>query len=313
MVANEKDGHTASGTHYGKDAASAYSQTTHHSDRQRFLSGYIEELLVHVEGRVIDIGSGLAPWSIYAAQHGASEVVSIDYQQDMVDKAKDAVAQAKLSDKIHVQKGDGAHLEFASGTFDTALSIQVGCNLPNAASEREGFFAHFSELSRVLRQKGKAVVTAPASFGIMFTGGTRSRNEVVADVDSRLALINASSDPLRLAVIQEHLTPVSGVFLATFSTRDGKVVRVSDESTISSGEEIWRKLPGLVVPNFYHSVQEYRNAFDRNELKILTEYSQGFSTRKELEIYNEPLDPESKLGEKYIANPPFAVWLLEKA
>lgn len=313
MVANE-DGHTVAGTQYGGRAVEAYSQTTHHSDRQRFLSGYVEELLSNVDGdTVIDIGAGLAPWSIYAAQHGASKVFAIDYQQDMVDQALKHIADAGLSEKISARVGDAAHLEFNTGEFNLALSVQVGCNLPNArAGLKEGLSAHFAEMSRALKPKGRALVTAPASFGVIFTGGQRKKEDIVADIESRLAHINETENPSNLQEIQRNLTSLSDVFLASFAMRNNKLVSVTDESILTSGEQIWRKLPGLVVPNYYHPVTQYVDEFKANGLTIKTEYNRGFASEEERNEYNLSLAPEEKLGKEYRDNPPFVVWDLEK-
>ncbi len=312
-MANESSGHTTHGTRYGDEAANAYIQTTHHSDRQRFLSGYIEELLSDIKGaRVIDIGAGTGVWSIYALKHGASHAVSIDYQQDMVAIAILSVSSEKLTDRITVKQGDAAHLDEDSGAFTLALSVQVGCNLPNtAAGTTIGFSPHFTEITRVLEKGGSAIITAPDSFGTVFAGGTRTQNEILAEIERTLAIINHSEVPTP-ARIQEHLKTLSDVYLASFVIREKQLVLVTDEHILTSGEEIWRKLPGLVVPNFYHSVLQYEEEFAKNNLKIITKFDSGFASDDERKQYNTHIPSESRLGISYTKHAPFAVWKLVK-
>lgn len=304
---NEKPGHSEGGTAYGQEAATAYIQTTHHTDRERFLTGYIGTLLSDLSGlKVIDIGAGTGPWSIYATQHGAESVVAIDYQEEMTRQASIAVTDAGLEDKITIQKGDAAELKYPPEIFDTALSIQVGCNLPQSS-----FGRHFSELARVLRKDGKAVVTAPDSFGTVFTGGEESGGEILQLIHESLLTINGNNT-IDTKIIQDELTKLKNVYLATFALRDGKLVLITDENELRPGEEIWRKLPGLVVPNFYHSVGEYKEEFTKNNLEIIKEFNEGFATEQEREGFNSNLAPESKLGESYVGHAPFAVWELRK-
>lgn len=306
-ITNENPGHTSDGTKYGGEAATAYIQTTHHSDRQRFLSGFIEGALSDLTGlNVIDIGAGTGPWSIFAAQHGAAAVTAIDYQREMIDQAQQAVSKAGLTDKIHVEQGDAATLKSESAIYDLALSIQVGCNLPQSSFER-----HIDELARVLQTGGKAVITAPDSFGTVFYGGQQSMDEVSAEIKLASTAIN-DSDDLSTKMIQGQLTKLTNIYLATFVLRDGKLILVTDEHNLQPGEEIWRKLPGLVVPNYYHSVSQYKAAFEKAHLTILQEYNSGFASEDERAKYNNDLPPKQKLSESYIKNAPFAVWVLQK-
>lgn len=305
----ENQGHTQKGTNYGKETANNYGKTTHIPDKQRFLSGLIETSLADlaVGSKVIDIGTGTAPWAIFTAKHQAVSVTAIDYQPEMVTQAQQIVSEAGLSNKIQVEQGDAAALNSDSEIYDLALSIQVGCNLPQSS-----FPQHIKELTRVLKTNGKALITAPDSFGTIFYGGQESEDEILIKIKETLAKANENIN-LDAKTIQKYLSELSSINLATFAIRKGKLVFINDENTLQAGEEIWRKIPGgLTVPNYYHSVDQYKNEFKRNGLCIVKEYHSKFSSEDERNEFNQNLPMEKQLSQAYTEKTPFTIWILQK-
>lgn len=91
---------------------------------------------------------------------------------------------------------------------------------------------------------------------------------------------------------------------------------ITDESQLKSGEEIWRKLPGLTVPNFYHNESEYVQAAEEAGLKVIEVHHKLFETESERALYNIFSPPKKRLGQEYTKKPgggsPFVVYIFEK-
>lgn len=317
--------HSQSGTEYGANVAK-YATARHGPDGARFLDPVFLPNLDNLSGQhIIDIGCGAGPWTVYAAKQGA-QVFAIDYQWGMLTNAKKAITEADFNNKVILANADGAALPAADNEFSLALSINVGCNLPNTStvdidipekklnySKEVGFEPHFQEMARVLKQGGQAMVTAPTSFGEVFTRGDKSKAEVVAAIQNELDEIGNSQDS---SVIKTHLDKLENVYRATFAWRDDKWVLITDESQLKSGEMIWRKLPGLTVPNFYHNENEYVQAAEKAGLKVTEVHHELFKTENEREKYNTSVEPEKQLGPEYSkeagGKPPFVVYVFEK-
>lgn len=307
--------HREGGTDYGTNA-SKYATARHGPDGAQFLDPVFLRNLDNLNGlNVIDIGCGAGPWAVYAANQGA-KVFGIDYQMGMLKNAKKAVTEADVDGKVILANADGAALPAANNEFSLALSINVGCNLPNTStvnSREVGFEPHFQEMARVLKEGGQAVVTAPTSFGEVFTRGDKLETEVATAIQKELDKIGNSQDA---AVIKSHLDKLDNVYRATFAWRNDKWVLITDESQLKSGETIWRKLPGLTVPNFYHHESEYVQAAEKAGLKVAEVHHKLFKTEFEREQYNNTVPAEKQLGPEYCAEaggkPPFVVYVFEK-
>lgn len=308
--------HREGGTDYGANA-SKYATARHGPDGARFLDPIFLPKLEDLSGQnIIDIGCGAGPWAVCAANHGA-KVFGIDYQIAMLKNAKKAVTEADVDGKVVLANADGAALPAADNEFSLALSINVGYNLPNNSvteDKREvGFGQHFKEMARVLEKGGRAIVTAPTSFGEVFTRGDKLETEIITAVQKELDEIGNSQDA---SVIKSHLDKLDNVYRATFAWRDDKWVLITDESQLISGEMIWRKLPGLTVPNFYHHESEYVQAAEKAGLKVVEAHHKLFKTEFEREKYNLSVPEEKRLGSEYSAEaggkPPFVVYVFEK-
>ena len=315
-IVGKQQGHGELGTNYGLDVAK-YATARHGPDGAQFLDPVFLPKLENLGGQhVIDIGCGAGPWAVYAANQGA-KVFAIDLQMGMLKNAKQSLTEADVNSKVILANADGAALPATDKEFSLALSINVGCNLPNtsAVNSREvGFEPHFQEMARVLKKDGQAVVTAPTSFGEVFTRGDKPKTEVITAIQKKLDEIGNSQDA---TVIKSHLDKLDNVYRATFAWRDDKWVLITDESQLKSGEVIWRKLPGLTVPNFYHHENEYVQAAEKAGLKVVEVHHQLFKTENEREQYNASVPSEKQLGPEYSGEvggkPPFVVYVFEKS
>lgn len=311
--------HREGGTNYGERGVAAYADARHGPDGFVFLDPHFTRVIDESgnDAAIIDVGCGAGPWSIYAAEKGAGLVVGLDYQGGMLDQAQGAIAKSDTADQISLVHADGAAIPTPDGSFSLALSINVGCNLPNTRFAKEGdetrevgFAPHFTEISRVLEEGGRAVVTAPTSFGVIFTDGSRSEEAVYGSIQQALETIGDSQDD---EVIKSSLNELIDVYRATFAWRDGKWAVITDEQELEPGEKIWRKLPGLTVPNFYHSENEYIEAAQAAGLNVLEHDRAMFETEEDRLAYNSSASPEQQLGPEYVGNAAFSVLVLEKS
>lgn len=97
--------------------------------------------------RILDIGCGIGgPAFEMARSHGA-EVVGIDLEQPLIDRATAAALRHGLEDRCRFQAVDGGPLPFADQSFDVVVSS-------GAITQTDDTHALLSEARRVLRPGG---------------------------------------------------------------------------------------------------------------------------------------------------------------
>lgn len=102
----------------------------------------IQHLGPPIDGRLLDIGSGNGVLAVkLAQQHREAQVVGIDswgknweYSKEVCDKNAQI---SGVEQRTHFQKGDAAALEFASDTFDGAVSNLTFHEVRSVADKRE--------------------------------------------------------------------------------------------------------------------------------------------------------------------------------
>ena len=104
------------------------------------------------KGKILDIGCGIASYSIVFAKHGF-ECVATDTSKQMLAWAKKNIEKNKVN--FPLIKADCLDLPFRDNTFDYVLSVAVFHHL---GSEEKRLKA-FKEAFRVLRPGGTALVT----------------------------------------------------------------------------------------------------------------------------------------------------------
>ena len=115
----------------------------------------IQSLGTDVKGRILDIGSGNGVLAIkLAQQHENAEVTGMDYWGKDWEYSKNVCEKnaqaAKVESRVHFQKGDAAVLDFASDTFDGAISNLTFHEVKSAADKRSVLL----EALRVVRPGG---------------------------------------------------------------------------------------------------------------------------------------------------------------
>lgn len=302
---SEQLGHQNSSTSYGKESVLAYSAHRHGPDGSVFLDPNFLCYLKDLEGKkVLDAGCGAAPWSIYAAASGA-RVQGIDIQEKMIEVGREAIHAANLDDQVVLSLGDVAQLPYDSEQFDLALSINVGCNLPSTQNH-VGLGPHVQEMARTLKKGGMAIVTAPASFGTVFADGT-AQEDVLKHISDVLNLV--PSNPQASDIIA-NLNQLKEVYRATFAIKEEHLVLITNEAELVPGENIWRKLPGLTVPNRYHPEEEYLQEFATAGLTVMESLHPQFADQDEYDSYQAT--GSKPLGEEYISHNPFVIFCVQK-
>jgi len=161
---------------------------------------------------------------------------------------------------------------------------------------------HIEELSRVLKRGGVAIITAPSSFGVVFTDGERPYKEVIDSIDVLLAN-HQDAFPKNLQGLDE-------IYRATFAKKQGKWSLVCDEAILECGEEIWRKIPMMVVPNYYHPVDEYLALISASNFCINQIDQTHFIDEQARQAYD--CNQKYHLSKEYVENSPFVIFVINK-
>lgn len=296
--------HTLLGTEYGSKGIKAYAKATEWPCINTFLLPSILPNLKNINGLIVlDAGCGAGWWVVQTAQRGAT-VYGVDIQGAMIERAKKTVLDTDITDHVFLKEGSVTRLPFPSHFFDIALSINVACNLSSEAVKE-----HFIELARSLKKGGIIHFAVPFSLSVVFTNGVQERQNILKRIEKMLDDLPAYPDN---NIIVAELTQLGDIHSATFAQgSDGKIFLVTQESQLVNGQEIWRKLPGLVVPNRYHSEEEYFRAFETAGFLIEKIAKPHFNSEKERQIYNNQcLTPSLRLCASYTEHPPYAIYCL---
>lgn len=97
--------------------------------------------------RLLDIGSGVGGPARFAANDAGADVTGIDLTQSYVDIATSLSKRTGMADKTHFVQGSALDMPFADASFDAAMILHVGMNLPDKKKL-------MSEAARVLRPGG---------------------------------------------------------------------------------------------------------------------------------------------------------------
>jgi SAM-dependent methyltransferase len=110
----------------------------------------LDQLDVDADSHLLDVGSGIGGPARVAGGHGG-RVTGVDLTPEFVATATALTERVGLSDRVGFETTGAEGLRFAEGTFDRAMMIHVGMNLPDKP-------ATFAEVRRVLRPSGRFAV-----------------------------------------------------------------------------------------------------------------------------------------------------------
>ncbi|WKZ57712.1 MAG: class I SAM-dependent methyltransferase [Bdellovibrionota bacterium] len=195
-----------------------------------------------------------------------------------------------------MQLGDATNVPFDDATFDIALSINVGPLLSVQQLKQ-----HVHHAARILRQGGKAIFGIPDSFSTLFTSGIPTTNARQSLEKAAASLSNPSDKEMA-----ECLSPLDSIYRATLVSGGAHVSVVLSENQLRPGQKIWRKLPGIVVPNIYHPVQEYEELLRGSGLTLSEKIRPHFASHEEWKSYNGT-NADRTLGEEYVKHSPYCI------
>jgi SAM-dependent methyltransferase len=290
--------------------AAAYTQNRHGLDGALLLDPVFTDYIASNSAgkEVLDAGCGAAPWAIFAAKAGALAVLGIDSSEEMLRQADQTLAEQPqaVREVITTQLGDILEISKADGSFDTALSINVGCALASVIPSEHGadskpatpLFRHFQEMARVLKPGGVGLITAPASLETPFTTFGNEQEKITALEVDLVSLAGEDVNEMK-RVVGSH----TDILRATLIANGPKWRLVKQTGELTLGQTIQRKIPGLVVPNYNHPSEEYTLAMQLAGLKIREIASRLLPPH----MYT----PETGLGKQYTTDNPFDVYLVE--
>ncbi len=107
----------------------------------------LEKLSIQPDMEVLDIGSGIGgPARMIAARYGC-RVTGVDLTPHFVETARALSAMCGMADRVRFEVGSAVALPLGDASFDLALLLHVGMNVPDKATL-------FREARRVLRDAG---------------------------------------------------------------------------------------------------------------------------------------------------------------
>jgi SAM-dependent methyltransferase len=137
-----------------------------------FTRDALELAPTHAGARIVDVAAGPGTLTLIAAEAGRS-VAAIDFSPQMVKNLKARLNGAQLG--ADVRLGDGQSLPWGDGEFDAAFSMFGLMFFPDRARG-------FSELFRVLKPGGKAVVSSWAPFEGIFKSIMGAMRQVLPEI-----------------------------------------------------------------------------------------------------------------------------------
>jgi SAM-dependent methyltransferase len=302
------DPETRGSNYVDHDGAKSYAQARHGIDGAQFLDPIFTDHMRTFcpDNIVLDAGCGAAPWAIFAAELGANSVLAIDNSEAMYGQARKALNDqpGSIKNAVGLVLADVQEVPSDRDTFDVALSINVGCALPSNGAFSESGFAkkvgplekHFIELARVLKPGGHAIVTSPASLEVPFTTYGEEDDKIQDLKDDLSALTGESADEMKKVVGGKD-----EILRATIVQQGDRWKLIEHIGTLGLGEFIYRKIPGLVVPNYNHDRSEYIHAMRDAGLAVPLLSARRLTTGN----YSQ----EVGLGWQYKTSNPFDVFL----
>ena len=167
--------------------------------------------------------------------------------------------------------------------------------------------SHLRAIAASLKPNGEAIITASASYDIVFTQGNKSEKEVEQEILKALAKIASSEDP---KVIETALNELTSVARATFISHNGKMELVRDARTLTPGQTVWRKNPEGIRLEKYHSEEEYLVAIRDAGLTCVEIKRPCFFGEVKWKAYNALT--QTALGPSYMHNHPFTLYQVVK-
>lgn len=298
-------------SHWDSEAAARYTVAKHGPDGRAFLDPVLYALLnqTRLEGKkFFDIGAGAGPWTAHALEQGVAHATALDLNPAMVEQARLKLSTKEVLDpRVTLYTANAANIPFLhEGQFDSLASVNVGCNMASITLDR-----HLYEAHRVAAVDAPFIVAAPNSLLVPFTTaeGGPPIQEFVDDAWARNQKEGSNKTPKQI------IDELQYVLRATFILdKDGKPILITQENAdrVESGDPVLRRIPGLVVDNNCHDVDEYMRSSEVAGWRIENLHEHSFEDEVERTTHNTRADAANQLGPEYVRNAPFLVLELKK-
>ena len=94
--------------------------------------------------------------------------------------------------------------------------------------------------------------------------------------------------------------------------KNNRLSLVTKANELKSGQKIWRKLPNIVIPNFFYNEKDFLEAFKEANLHVEKIFRPQFFSEEERLNYNAKVPDDSKLDSNYVKHNPFVIYYLKK-
>lgn len=160
---------------FKKSDAQSYDAVVDYFHRytQRYTAHLCQPLLemahIPADGLVLDVGTGtgVIPLAGLAASGPGVKFVGIDLSDGMLAKAGQVATDKGLQSRVEFLKMDAENLVFEDNSFDAVISLYALHHFPNPSRA-------VSEVFRVLKPGGKAVIAVGSSPALLSIDGVRA-------------------------------------------------------------------------------------------------------------------------------------------
>lgn len=222
------------------------------------IAGHMLDLaLIRREDRLLDVGTGTGLLARMAAERGA-QAIGIDHSEQMVETAGARAREQGLEAICEFRVLDAEDLQLDDADFDVVTSLYVLLHLPNPEKA-------VREMHRVLRERGRIVITVGARPPILSLPGLRALSGIAQDRLSELGgkrLIAPRS--LRSFLLSEGLEPANHNPAHGHALDVGHLLKATGFSDIRSH---WRGERFCLTPEEFWEVQ---SVFDSEARIMLT-------------------------------------------
>lgn len=207
--------------------------------------------------KLLDLGSGLGMYDIYLAKHANVEIVGLDPQAELVERANSNLEKSKkelLGTVSFLQMKNPHNLsEFPDHSFDLVFSKEAILHVPYEAKEH-----YFKEIYRVLKPGGKIVVMDWMHRDSQYTTNTKKMMEMDGIVFQLTTLLE----------YENYLKEAGFSFIELRDTtaQHAKLSQQNIDTIMLLEEQIKSRFD---EPTFNYSLESWtyqRDAFDTREL-----------------------------------------------
>jgi demethylmenaquinone methyltransferase / 2-methoxy-6-polyprenyl-1,4-benzoquinol methylase len=109
------------------------------------------QLALSAGASALDVGTGTGDLAIAAARmYPDTQIVGVDFTPEMLERGREKLGRLGLGERVQLQVGDGARLDFPDDTFDSCCSAFVVRNLADLPGG-------LAEMRRVVKPGGRIV------------------------------------------------------------------------------------------------------------------------------------------------------------